>query len=241
MKPAKSSIKHPYAAIEHRVLDSPAYADLTFSARALLVLITRQLTKDNNGHLQATFSYMERFGFSVNTLSRATHELITHGIIYKTKSGGFHQGAAQFAVTWLTVTNKAGIFLQGFKPCAWRDWQPTEKKSRPPKVRAYSLKNGELTPPTVPKNEASPPPKSEHNELCHVGVDNLCVRETGDALPIIRVRESEQIADYWDGERGEYVKPPTRTKPKSAKIEQVRSEIAARVIAARKRSDDVRT
>ena len=70
----KASTKHPYAAIEHRVIDSSAYADLTFSARSLLLLIARQLTKtNNNGHLQATFSYMERFGFSVNTLSRATH------------------------------------------------------------------------------------------------------------------------------------------------------------------------
>lgn len=165
MKPAKPSTKHPYAAIEHRVIDSHAYADLTFSARALLVQIARQLTKTNNGHLQATFSDMERFGFSVNTLSRATHELITHGFIYKTKSGGFHQGAAQFAVTWLSVANTHGIFMQGFKPCAWRDWEPEQKKSRPPKVRAYSLKNGELTPPTHPKSEAVPPPKSEHIEL----------------------------------------------------------------------------
>jgi len=92
---SKLSTKHPYAAIEHRVIDSPAYADLTFSARSLLVLIARQLTKNNNGHLQATFTYMERFGFSVNTLSRATHELITHGFIYKTKSGGFHQGVSR--------------------------------------------------------------------------------------------------------------------------------------------------
>jgi hypothetical protein len=260
MKPTKSSIKHPYAATEHRVIDSPAYADLTFSARSLLVLITRQLTKDNNGHLQATFSYMERFGFSVNTLSRATHELITHGFIYRTKSGGFHQGAAQFAVTWLSVTNKQGIFLAGFQPCAWRDWQASEKKSRPPKVRAHSIKNGELTPNTVSKIETTPPPKSEHIELCHVGVVNSGVKATGETLrarrthsqpsancPIasddeyVRERDSEQTAGYWDGELGEYVKPPTRTEPKSAKIEQVRAEIAARVIAARKRGDDART
>ena len=162
---AKPSTKHPYAAIEHRVIDSLAYADLTFSARSLLVLVARQLGKDNNGHLQATFTYMERFGFSVNTLSRATQELIAHGFIYRTKSGGFHLGAAKFAVTWLPVKNTHGIFMAGFKPCTWRDWVPQEKKSRPPKVKSYSLKNGELTTPTHPKSEAIPPPKSEHIEL----------------------------------------------------------------------------
>ncbi|CAH1903703.1 conserved hypothetical protein [Candidatus Nitrotoga sp. HW29] len=166
MKTAKTSTKHPYAAIEHRVIDSLAYADLSFSARSLLVQIVRQVTvPNNNGHLQATSTYMKPFGFSVNTLTRATQELITHGFIYKTKSGGFHQGAAQFAVTWLSVTNTRGIFMQGFKACAWRDWQPEQKKSRPPKVSAYSLKNDELTRATTPKSEAIPPPKSEHIEL----------------------------------------------------------------------------
>ena len=166
IKPTKYSTKHRYAAIEHRVMDSPAYADLTFSARALMMQIARQVTvPNNNGHLQATFTYMKQYGFSVNTLSRATHELITHGFIYKTKSGGFHQGAAQFAFTWLSVTNTHGIFMQGFKACAWRDWQPEQKKSRPPKVRAHSLKNDKRTQAATPKSEAIPHPKSEHIEL----------------------------------------------------------------------------
>jgi len=42
----KLSTKHLYAAIEHRVIDHPAYADLTFAARSVLLLIARQLTKD---------------------------------------------------------------------------------------------------------------------------------------------------------------------------------------------------
>jgi hypothetical protein len=173
---AKPSKNHPYAAIEHRVIDSHAYADLTFSARGLLVLIARQLTKNNNGHLQATFTYMERFGFSVNTLSRATKELIAHGFIYRSKSGGFHQGAAQYALTWLSVTNTNEIFMASFKSCAWRDWTPPDanplKKTRPPKVRQHSIKNGGLTHPTHPKSEAVPPPKSEHNELLPIYAAN---------------------------------------------------------------------
>jgi hypothetical protein len=138
----KSSTKHPYAAIERRVIDSPAYASLSFSARALLVLITRQLTKTNNGKLQATFSYMHRFGFdSEHTLSRCIKELISRGMIYRSRSGGYQQGAAQYAVTWLSVTNKEGLFLAGFKPCAWRDWSPDEKKSPPSKMQDTHCKN----------------------------------------------------------------------------------------------------
>lgn len=171
MTKPKTTTRHPYAAIEHRVIDSPAYADLTFSARALLVLLARQLTKDNNGRLQATFSYMQRFGFaSAHTLSRSIQELITHGFIYRARSGGYQQGAAQYAVTWLSIKRSEGLFLTGFKPCAWREWQPPEKKSRPPKMHRPSCKNGTRTALTSAETALSRPPKNAHNELMPVGV-----------------------------------------------------------------------
>lgn len=162
----KTTTKHQYAAIEHRVIDSPAYADLTFSARALLMLLARQLTKDNNGHLQATYKYMRRYGFnSPHTLSRAIAELIAHGMIYRARSGGYQQGAALYAVTWLTIRNSDGLFLNGFKPCAWRDWVPAEKKSRPPKMQQTHCKNGIRTPLPSAESVADRPPKTAHYEL----------------------------------------------------------------------------
>ena len=121
---SKASNRHPYAALEHRVIDSGAYVDLSFSARALLLQITRQLTKDNNGHLQATHSYLSRYGFSNRTVIRGIAELISHRMIYRTKSGGYQQGASQYAVTWLPIKQSEGLFLEGFKHCAWRDWTP---------------------------------------------------------------------------------------------------------------------
>ena len=59
---SKTTTKHPYAAIEHRVIDSPAFADLKPTAQVLLLLVARQLTKDNNGHLQASFKWCKRGG-----------------------------------------------------------------------------------------------------------------------------------------------------------------------------------
>ncbi len=164
----KTTTKHPYAAIEHRVIDSQAFVDMTFSARSLLLEMSRQLTKDNNGHLQATYSYMQRHGFSENTLSRAIAELISHGMLYRTRTGGYQQGAAQYAVTWLPIKNRNGIYLDGFKSCAWRDWQPRQaakKKTRPQKMMDTHRKNGEWAIPTPPKIEAESPPKTEDNEL----------------------------------------------------------------------------
>ncbi|MHB1656522.1 MAG: hypothetical protein ACYC3O_03270 [Burkholderiales bacterium] len=181
------STKHPYAAIEHRVIDSDAFADLTFAARALLLQMARQLTKSNNGHLQATHKYLKRFGFSENTITRCIAELITHGFIYRSRSGGFHQGAAKYAVTWLSITNKEGIFLQGFKPFAWRDWEPDEKKTPPPNLRTCSRKNGEWTPSPTPIFEASPTPIFEDIEYMPYrgAVDGIDVALASLSEPVI--------------------------------------------------------
>lgn len=163
--PAKTTTKHPYAAIEHRVIDSPAYADLSFSARSLLQLLTRQLTRDNNGHLQATHSYMERFGFSDRTLTRAIRELISHGFVYRTRCGGYQQGASQYAVTWLKISRRDGLFLDGFLSCAWRYWEPEEKKSPPANLRAINRKNGDRTLVAQAKFTTVPDAKFTDNEL----------------------------------------------------------------------------
>lgn len=164
--PAKSSTRHPYAAIEHRVLDSAAYADLTYSARSLLILMARQLTKDNNGHLQATYTYMRRFGVdSERTLSRAIKELIAHGMIYRTRCGGYQQGASLYAVTWLPIKRRTDLFLEGFLSCAWRHWEPSEKNSPPAKMQARHGKNGIRTPAADAKKAGDGPCRNEDNEL----------------------------------------------------------------------------
>jgi hypothetical protein len=150
----KPSNRHPYFALEWRILDSEPYADLTFSARSLLDVVGRQLTiPGNNGHLLTAYSYIKSFGFdSDRTVTRATKELIEHGFLFKTKTGGYHRGVGKFAVTWLPLsTNLNGLSPSGFKLNAWRDWRPptkTEtKKSGPTNLRSSNRKNGGLTKP----------------------------------------------------------------------------------------------
>lgn len=166
----KPATKHPYAAIEHRVIDSPAYADLSFSARALLIQFARQLTApNNNGRLLAAHSYLGRYQFAENTLTRGISELIDHGFLFRTRTGGFHQGSALFAVTWVALTDyRDGLSCNGFKPFAWREWTPGQKKTRPPNLRTYSRKNGGLNKATAANLEAAPPPKFEDSVLMPV-------------------------------------------------------------------------
>lgn len=148
----KPSNRHPYFALEWRILDSEAYADLTFSARALLDVLGRQLgVPNNNGHLLTAYSYIKKFGFdSDRTVTRATKELIEHGFLFKTKTGGYQRGVGKFAVTWMPLsTDLNGLSPNGFKPNTWRDWRPTTKpeneKSRPTNLRSSNRKNVGLT------------------------------------------------------------------------------------------------
>ena len=131
----KSGSTHPYAAIDHRIIDSPAFADMSSSSVRLLLVMTRQLTKDNNGQLNAAFKFCQSRGFgSEHTLRDAIADLIAHGFIYRTRSHGANGAWARYAVTWLPIKSRDGLFLDGFKPFAWRDWTPTEKKSTRQKV-----------------------------------------------------------------------------------------------------------
>lgn len=163
---SKTTTKHPYAAIEHRVIDSQAFADLKPTAQALLVLMARQLTKDNNGHLQASFKWCKKFGIgSEHTLRSSIADLISHGFIYRTRSHGANGAWARYAVTWLPIKNRDGLFLAGFSSCAWRDWQPTEKKTTPQKLLDQSGRKCSFTIVNPAKTAGSTPVKTADYEL----------------------------------------------------------------------------
>lgn len=130
VKTKKHPTSHPYAGIEHRVIDSDAFANLKNSAVRLLLLLSRQLNGRNNGQLQATYSFMSKRGIgSEHTLKDAISDLISHGFIYRTRSHGANGAWARYAVTWLPIQDKDGLFLAGFEACAWRHWQASEKKA----------------------------------------------------------------------------------------------------------------
>lgn len=162
----KTTTKHPYAAIEHRAIDSPAFAALRPSSALLLLLMARQLTKDNNGHLHAAFKWCSGYGIgSEHTLRDAIAQLIAHGFIYRTRSHGANGAWAQYAVTWLPIKHRDGLFLDGYVPCAWRHWVPTEKKSTRQKQQEQSSRNCSFTTQHPAETAGSRGAKSADNEL----------------------------------------------------------------------------
>lgn len=216
----KTSTKHPYAAIEHRVLDSPAYADLKHSSCRVLMLFARQLNGKNNGHLQATFSWCKKRGIgSEHTLSGALADLISHGFICRTRSHGANKAWARYAVCWLPITNREGLFLAGFNPNGWRDWELPKKKSSPQKVQDQSSRKCSFNNDNPAESAGSRPAETADYELmpCRGSESSTTINgftSDGDSETHGDVEENNftrihdnQPAEFWDGEVGEYRTP----------------------------------
>lgn len=122
--------------------------------------------KDNNGHLQASFAWCKRYGIgSEHTLQRAISDLIAHGFIYRTRSHGANGAWARYAVTWLPIKRREGLFLDGFLSCAWREWIPPEKKGTPQKVQDQFRQKCSFNGESPAKSAGSTPAKSAGYEL----------------------------------------------------------------------------
>jgi hypothetical protein len=130
MKRTKSAHKL-YVPLDHDVIDSPAYADLSPSTKNVLILIARQWSPATNGKLQATFSFCKQRGIgSQHTLQKAVAELISHGLICRTRSHGLDPRTgknrpALYAITWRPIKLRdkpTDIFTSGFVFEAYKKW-----------------------------------------------------------------------------------------------------------------------
>lgn len=176
----KHNAKHPFIAIEHRIFDSQAFVELKPTAKVALFAIARQLRKDNNGHLQATASWFHRYGIgSEHTVQQAIGQLIAHGLIYRTRSHGANGQWAKYALTWLPIPKKDGLFLAGFVANAWRDWHPAEKKSTPQKLQDDSRKKCSFTTEFPAESAGTLPAKTAEYESVLPCTDSKTL--TGDA------------------------------------------------------------
>ena len=101
-----------FAAIPHVVLDSPEYLGLSFSARALLVELTRRYNGSNNGDLSAPYSQLKERGFgSKGTISKALKELVAADIIRIARPWQFTRKNGHctlYALTWRAIDECGG-------------------------------------------------------------------------------------------------------------------------------------
>jgi hypothetical protein len=75
--------------IPHRVLNSPAYLQLSPRAKLLYIDVRIKFNGFNNGDISASLSDLEKRGWrSSSTLALKLRELEDHGLLVKTRQGG---------------------------------------------------------------------------------------------------------------------------------------------------------
>lgn len=174
---SKPKSGHPIAAIEKRVMDSAAHCHLTYSARSVLMVLCRNIEKDRNGHIQLSETQAAQLGIERKTLRRALKELIAHQLIAMTWRGGKVQGSCnKYALTWMPIKDRKGIECRHFKQDAWRDWQPSEKKTAYRKHPQDKPQNVPLKPISNPEMSPTPWVKMGHIEVIPVQVVSAASR-----------------------------------------------------------------
>jgi len=116
------SVSGRYAAFPHAVMDSEAFRGANHATQVLLLELMRQHTGENNGRLHLATGWLRKRGWkSVGTIQRAKIELIERGLIVQTRQGGLNSGASWFALTWLPISNFAGLDItaKDYHPGAW--------------------------------------------------------------------------------------------------------------------------
>lgn len=130
-----------FVALPWSVLDCPAYKDLRYSARALLLEIARQFAGDNNGRLLASRAYLAPRGWnSADVIHSAKNELLQAGFIHETVKGHRPNKAGWYAVTWRALDRHPGYdpgAVEGFVRGAYR-------LTSQPKNAPHSPKTGQV-------------------------------------------------------------------------------------------------
>lgn len=182
-KPAES-VQGRYTALPHALLDTTAFMGAPHRARSLLYELIRQHNpevgstgKGNNGHLHLSGKWLKLRGWnSKDGIQKAKLELLSRGLIIKTREGGLNNGADKYALTWMAITNFVGLDIQS------KDYQPGAYLMLGPFGRAPAKREpGEPPPPPPP----TPPPiirtSPAHTppSKCHPGARGSAAPHTG--------------------------------------------------------------
>ncbi len=149
-----------FVALPWSVLDCPAYPDLSYPARALLMEFARQFVRDNNGRLLASRAYLAARGWkSADVIQRAKDELLAAGFIFETVKGQRPNKASWYAVTWRILDPHPGYdhgVTAAFERGTYRCTTPLKNAALCP---SGGTGKGSIAPsPGTEKPPAVPPP-----------------------------------------------------------------------------------
>jgi hypothetical protein len=120
-----------FVTLPHGMVTHPSFLELTGNSAKLLLAVLAGYTGSNNGHLVATFTRMQSFGFnSKESVARALRELISLGYIVRCRTHN-KRSPALYALTWLPINSPkagepydAGVSPSNLSTDTWRHVQP---------------------------------------------------------------------------------------------------------------------
>lgn len=174
-RPAES-VQGRYTAVPHSLLDSTSFVGASHMARSLILELMRQHDGKNNGHLHLSCRWLKTRGWSSNdSIQKAKLELLTRGLIIKTREGGLNNGADKYALTWMAITNFVGLDIQAkdYQPGAYQLLGPFAQP--PTKRQLGEPPPPQPTPPAVYRNSPAHVPPSK----CHPAYRNSTAPCTG--------------------------------------------------------------
>lgn len=141
----QEAVSGSYTPLPHAVLDSMAFMGASDRAKAMLIELIRQHNGRNNGQLQLSIGWLRTRGWkSTSAIQLAKAELVDRGLAVLTRRGGLNAGPDRYALTWLTISDYAGLDIrQGdYAPGAWRfaDPPPVMSARQPPPPATRSKK-----------------------------------------------------------------------------------------------------
>ena len=171
---------------------SDAWRDCDYSARCAFIELSARLKwasnqpePINNGNLWLSREEWEKAGFAPATVTRAIKQLISVGILYRTRSGGIGRGCSEYALTCFAPTKEtSGLFFQGFRKNAWDKYVAKPKKTRESKVNRDRFKNDELPHENMEKQIKSEP--SARIKSVHQEAESTNLREVIPLYPTVR-------------------------------------------------------
>lgn len=216
-----------FAVIPHSVMDSTAFAGSSHPTRSLLFELIRQHTGRNNGHFQLAWAWLRRRGWkSADVVQRAKDELIARQLAIKTRLGGLNAGPDLWAVTWLPISDYAGlseVSSKTFHPGAWHFLNPPvplpKRDERTVLRNSADPSNGLANSLTDPSNgtktapsEVVAAPSNGNNEVTNatrrsgshpvVGKKGASGIRTQTAAKLYRLHQPSSAISYMKGARG---------------------------------------
>jgi len=222
-KKPREAVSGSYTPIPHALLESAAFLGASDRAKALLLELIRQHNGHNNGHLHLATNWLKRRGWcSHDAIQKGKAELIERGLIVKSRAGGLRMGPDKYALTWLPVSNFAGLDIKSFQPGDWRflDPLPTVKKRNDhPATRDRPVPpHGTETPAPVPphgtvkgNSKASPVPPHGNNEVYQFPAHEIEAAKSARGAWI--AAELARLAQLGLADRQCFALPPSRRKP----------------------------